>query len=512
MAAGEPTGPERAHAAEAEPDATPSPARPTSGPWSRGQTLLLLGVGLLLSVGTFLWVVTGPDYGWHGARDLELRESYRTYQETGVLLAKETGTGSWYTQIPGAGEYSPATWDEDPGAYLVAALMSHVTGSESPYPGLRLAVAGLVALPLLILPLGVARVLGRPRAGLALIALPGVVYLLNRGTPLVGTEYGLSDAGSPTPVYALYGIGASLVFLSLTLLLTLSTVRMRTSVLVGVSVVLALLSGVSNLARSMSGMGTALGIGILWWLHSSGRARWWRAAAAAAVAVAIAALVPIGAMRSIDADRAELTGMPVNELPTAHALWHSMYLGLSYPTPVNGEPSPFGIPWSDEYGWQVARAVDPEVLIGSVEFDEIMRGEYEEIVRKHPTTAVRLYLEKGAFVVWHFAAMIAFAAVGIGIALWRRGPHRARLVAVLLIAAPTLAIGLAPPVLVMPLLYYFSELAAGLGLLTAVALGGLVWFVTTTAPAQRMADRLRPRRRDGADVEPAVPDHEGVPG
>jgi hypothetical protein len=34
-------------------------------------------------------------------------------------------------------------------------------------------------------------------------------------------------------------------------------------------------------------------------------------------------------------------------------------------------------------------------------------------------------------------------------------------------------------VLVMPMLYYYSELVACLALLTAVALGGLAWFYGT---------------------------------
>ena len=62
------------------------------------------------------------------------------------------------------------------------------------------------------------------------------------------------------------------------------------------------------------------------------------------------------------------------------------------------------------------------------------------------------------------------------------------------LALPTLAIGLLPPVIVMPMLYYFSELVAGLGFLSAVALGGLVWVAASWSTS----------RTDGEDEEDAV--------
>ena len=77
-------------------------------------------------------------------------------------------------------------------------------------------MALLCALPMLLLPVTVARVFGRARAGLAMLALPVLMWLAN-GTVLTGTEYGLADRVSSTRVYALYGLPASLMFLSLVL-------------------------------------------------------------------------------------------------------------------------------------------------------------------------------------------------------------------------------------------------------------------------------------------------------
>ena len=67
---------------------------------------------------------------------------------------------------------------------------------------------------------------------------------------------------------------------------------------------------------------------------------------------------------------------------------------------------------------------------------------------------------------------------------------------------PILLLGLPPTVLVMPMLYYFSELAAGLGFLFALALGGLVWAISTMPSVVRVDERALTRARSGP-IEPA---------
>ncbi|WP_203749074.1 glycosyltransferase [Cellulomonas chitinilytica] len=457
--------------------------------WPRSTTFLLGVVGLVLATVAFVAVMSMPDLVWHPARDFELQSTYDAYRETGVPLVKENGTGSWYTQVAGPDGYTPAAWDDDPGVYMIASFMSHVTGSESPYPGLRVVMALLCALPLTVLPFAVARVFGRARAGYVLLALPALTWLVNGGTVLLGTEYGLSDESSPLRVYALYGVTGSLVFASLTLVLLLSTARLRTRGLVLATVGIGLLAGVGNLVRSMSGVGVALSVGVLWWLATRRRWRWWAAVGGAVVAVTLSFVVPTGVMKAVQHQQAEVTGIASSDLPAAHALWHSAYLGLSYPEPVNGEPSPFGIPWSDEFGWQQARAVDPDVVIASTEYDEIMKQLYLDKVESMPVAAARLYVDKALFTVKHFGAMIVVIVIGIGLALRRSGPHRRRLWGAVALTVPTVLIGLLPAVLVMPLLYYYSELSGALGLLTAVGLGGFAWVVTSMPSQVRAAER-----------------------
>jgi hypothetical protein len=183
-------------------------------------------------------------------------------------------------------------------------------------------------------------------------------------------------------------------------------------------------------------------------------------------------------MAMINTDRAEATGQQVSDLLTAHGTWHPLYLGLSYPQPLTGTPSELGIVWSDEFGWNVARAVNPDVLIAGKEYDDIMRDEFIDLLQKQPFEVVKTYVGKFLYVIKHFGAMIFAILLGLGLSLSRPGQHRKPLLAATLVSLPVLTIGLAPPVLVMPMLYYFSDLSAGLGLLLALSIGSIVWYVT----------------------------------
>lgn len=474
---------------------TPSPAAeisPTTNRiWPRSTSLFLLLVGLVLAIASFIVVLNMPELPWHSARDAELRSTYDAYRETGTLLVKETGSGSHYTQAPAAGRWSSAAWDDDPGSYIVASLMSHFTGSGSPYPGLSIAQALLVSLPLIWLPTAVARIFRRARAGYAVALLPALIWLVNNGTILVGTAYGLSDEVSTVRVYALYGIAASMVFLSLALVLLFTTYRLSLRALIVVSVMIAVLAGFGNLFRSMSGVGVAAAVGVLWWLNSAGRWRWLRALIAAVLAIGLAFAVQTAAMSAVNAGRAATTGQSLQQLPDAHGVWHPLYLGLSYPEPITGEPSRFGIPWADEFGWEKAREIDPDVIIASERYDLILKDLYLDAVASDPLGAAKIYVQKLLFVVKHFGAMIIFIIVGFVLALTRRVPQRRSLVASLAIVLPTLALGLVPAVLVMPLLYYYSELTAALGLLSAVALGAVVWSLTSMPSHVRAVERTR---------------------
>lgn len=486
----------RHEAGSVPPRRSPRSVRDEGRPWPRATQALLLAAGAVLALGTFWTVLAMPDLPYHPARDLELRATYATYVETGVPLVKENGTGSWYGQLPGGG-LTKAAGDDDPGSYLVASWMSHVTGSESPYPGLRWVTALLCALPMLILPVTVARVYGRARAGMAMLALPPLMWLVN-GTLLVGTEYGLSDKVATTAVYALYGLPASLIFLSLVLVAYAVTRRPGVRAAIGWTIVLILLATFGNFLRSLSGAGIAMAAGVVWWVAWRGRLRWAVAAAAAAVSVAAAFWLPGVAMDRIDAQRDPVVSAETSKLLDAHGTWHPLYLGLSYPQPITGEPSRFGIEWSDEFGWMKAREIDPDVVVSSAEYDHIIKDLFLAEVESAPLATLGLYLAKTLYTVKHFAAMIVVILAATVMVWRRRGPHRSTLRQLGAAAVPVLLLGLVPPVLVMPMLYYYTELVAALAFLTALALGGLVWTLSTWPSVVRLDERSRALRHAAA--------------
>lgn len=470
----------------------PWSARDEDRPWPAATHRLLLATGVLLALGTLWTVLNMPDLPYHPARDLELRATYDAYRDTGVPLVKENGTGSWYGGLPGTG-LTKAAGDDDPGSYLVASWMGHLTGSASPYPGLRWAMAVLCALPLLLLPVTVARVFGRARAGMAMLGLPVLTWLTN-GTVLTGTEYGLADRVSPTRVYALYGLPASLMFLSLVLVAYVLTKRPGIRSALAWTLVLVLLAVFGNLLRSLSGVGIALAVGVVWWAAWRGRLRWAVAGCAAVVSAAAAMWAPGVVMDRINESRDRVVLTEASRLPDAHGTWHPLYLGLSYPQPITGDPSPFAVQWSDDFGWQKAREVDPDVVVASAEYDAIMKDLYLDKVTAAPFSAIRLYLTKTFFTVKHFAAMLVVILLGV-VLVGFRGPRRTFLRQASAAAAPILALGLVPTVLVMPMLYYFSELAAALGFLFALALGGVVWAISTMPSAVRLDERAIARAR-----------------
>ncbi|HYH73702.1 MAG TPA: glycosyltransferase [Nocardioides sp.] len=491
--------------------------RESGRPWPRATHLLLQGTGVLLAALTFFTVLGMPELPYHPARDLELRATYDTYRETGVPLVKVNGTGSWYGAVEGAG-LTKAAGDDDPGSYLIASWMSHLTGSDSPYTGLGWVMALLCALPMLILPVTMARVFQRARAGLAMLALPAVTWLVNGGTVLVGTEYGLSDQVSPVRVYALYGLPAALLFASLVLLAYSLMRRPSLPYVVLLTVVFVVLATSGNLLRSMSGVGTALAVGVLWWVTVKGRARWVVAPAVSVVCALASLWLPGVVMDRIDAQRAEVISPETARLPSAHTLWHPLYLGLSYPQPLTGEASPFGVTWSDEAGWAAARAVDPDVVVASAEYDAIMKDLYLDRVAPAKWQAARLYLGKALYTVKHFGATILLILMAALLVWRRRGPHRAALAQLTVASLPGLCLGLLPVVLVMPMLYYYTELVAVLGFLTAVAVAGLAWVLSTLPSLVRVEERALLQLRSApvplpvpAGVSVVVPTRNGAP-
>lgn len=467
-------------------------AESSTAPWPKATTAALLLVGGALAAFLFTVVMLTPDLAWHPSRDAELRSTVQSYQETGVLLVKQAGTGSSSTTIDDPGPLVPAAWDEDPGAYVAASLMTHLTGVADPYPGLKLLQAILVALPMLWLPLTVAHIFRRARAGYAMVLLPPVLWLVNGGTLLPGTEYGLSDSASPVRVYALYGLTASLAFCSLSLLLLGSSLRLRRPALAALTLLLTVVAAVANLFGVHSGLGIALATGVLWWSAGStnSRRRLLSAVTASLVSVALAYGLQTVSVSAMDSARSEAMGMAAEELPNRPAVWNPLPLDPASAQPLSHTGG--ARPPSEE--------ATPGLDIPERAFDD---------------PAAVSTLEKILFVIKHFGAMLITISLGFILALSRRGLQRRALWAGLMIALPMFVWGFVPPTTVMPLLYYFSEISAALGLLLAVSVGALVWSLTSmpahvrASERRRISGRIAPRTGPSRSVSVVIPCRNG---
>lgn len=389
--------------------------------WPRSTTLFLVLVGIVLAAFSFLIVLNMPPLPWSPADDAQLRAALSAFQETGALPFGATASHSVGV-----------------GSVLLAILFGGT--AESPYAALGVAQAVAVALPLLWLPLCVARIFRRARAGYALVLLPPLVWLLNSGTILIGTEYGLADDTSPLRVPALFGLPASLAFLALSMLVLLSTFPLRFPSRIVATVTVGLFAGFLALFDWFAAAAIAVAVSALWWRRAPRRTRGVRALVGALGALAIGTAV---------------------YLVARGLLW-----GTSDPA------SAFVI--GDGSGFE----------------------------------GVDVYFRRALFVIKHFGAMISFIVVGFVLALTRRAPQRRALAAASWILLPSLALGFLSSIESDPTLYGFSLLSATLGMLTAVALGAIVWSITSMPSHVRSLERTRlsgRRRNDGFSPSPLVP-------
>lgn len=445
-------------------------------PPGRHQTppLILVLVGAVVAAGVFALAASIEPPRFHLARDAELQATYETFRATGVPLVKEHGTGSFYTRLETPPRrLVPAVWDDDPGTYLAAAYVGGALGEDDPYEALRWSVALIAALPWIVLPLAVARLFGNPAAGLATAAAPLIGLALRGRGSVLGTDYGLSGPHTGVPVYALYGLASGWVFLLLSALLLVATIRWRTRTLGAIVVLFGLLAGVGDLLRSWSSIGVAVALGVV--VNKSLRTRRVIGGVVAAMtAVALMIGTQQGVMRWVNAQRERLTAVAPDDVPSAHPTWHPLYLGLGYVGAFEGDnrENPFGVEWADDFGWKKARAVQPDVLLNGAEYDQIIRRFYIEAVRRRPFTAVATYLQKAVDTLrqnWPSLSFIALAAV----LMLRWGGRRPLLLAIA-ITTPTLLYGMMPPVAVMPLRYYFAELTAATSILLVIGVGALL--------------------------------------
>lgn len=227
-------------------------------PWPRTTWFLLVGLGLALALLSFIVVLIMPTIP----------------AAAGVLPSSTASNG-------------------EPAYTALLALLS--TDSATADRTIVSILAFLIALPLVWLPLAVARVFRRARAGYALVMLPPLMWLINNGTILVGTEYGLIDDESGLRVSASFGISAAMLFLTLSLGLLLSTYRLRGFARLAALALLLALTVASGAFGWVNGIVAATTLGVVLW--RSLRTPWRGLASvlisAGAAAIAIAAHIAL---------------------------------------------------------------------------------------------------------------------------------------------------------------------------------------------------------------------------
>jgi len=464
-----------------------APTRAVVAPLSKRALVGLLLLGGVLASIVFHAIADRTDSRFHPWRDLELVATYETFIDTGIPLAKLPGTGSPVTQMDTGTGLIPAAWDDDPGIYLAASYVGRAISAPDPYTALRYVQAAMGALPWLILPLLIARLFGRALVGWTLIGLIPLVSLVNASTSFLGTDYGRTGRYITLPVYALYGTAGSVVFLGLAIILLVTTLRLTAPAYWSVVVVVGLMAGLAHLMRAGSGLPVLMaGVVVLATFKFPRAIR----ITAALLAISIAATTPALVLSTINRSRAAAVGMRTDELPKAHGTWHPLYLGLGYLGYGDAGykyDNPFGIVWSDEFGWDKAREIDPDVIIASGEYDQIMKDLYFSAVRDHPATTVRTYLAKfGDLTIQQGPMLVVIGGVsllGIRLRRWRRA-----LLAGFVVALPAVLYGALPPVLVFPMRYYFVENTAGLALLFTVSFGWLTALVLSSRMSEHTAD------------------------
>ncbi|MGQ7310495.1 glycosyltransferase [Microbacterium arabinogalactanolyticum] len=416
---------------------SPTDARRPPAHLPRSTRLFLLLVGIVVALASFIVVLVVPD----------LRPPH----------------------TPNAPEAAGAS-SGSPGIDLLLAAFGGAESTAS-WQAVKVVLALTIALPSIWMPLAIARIFRRARAGYVYLFLPVLLWLLNDGTILIGTEFGLYDdtVGARVPVSL--GLVAATTFLGLSVALLLSTHRLTWSRLSWATVLLLALASVAAMFGWLGGIAVGATVAVLWWQNLSARPKHLLPALLVALAVCAAAfgVNALGTQAVRSAGIAPATA-------SADQIWHDLYVGLAYPQLATDGRSVAGVSPAD-----IADATD------GADWHE----RYTAAADANPNGVVAVYFQKALDVLKHYGAMIIVVLVGFVLALTRRAGQRRSLFAAILIAVPALLLGTAYAVATMPTPFHLSVLSAGLGYLVAVALGALAWSITSMPAHVRATERNR---------------------
>jgi hypothetical protein len=169
------------------------------------------------------------------------------------------------------------------------------------------------------------------------------------------------------------------------------------------------------------------------------------------VATAVGVLFVLSTPQLLLSLRDFVYNLPPTDMIQSHGVWHNLYIGLGV------VPNSLGISWSDSFGNDLVRSIDPSVRYVSEAYYSILRNAYFSTVLSNPIEVARIYFQKLWLTIQQpvllpigmFSTWVLFPLVAVGIVLRRKSrivPTSLRAIdavacAALLLAAAHLAQG-----------------------------------------------------------------------
>lgn len=322
------------------------------------------------------------------------------------LLVKKTGSGQEDMQCCSVNGLMPAAWADDSGLYVAAAMIAMFTNTtiSDSYAWFYRVFKALYFIGCIFISWFIARQF-KFQFSLVFCVLTVVICATQLSIsylPFVNYGFGRGDL--------FYGSLSVVMFAAIGLVLLVASVVRETNKNLtnwaGIASV-CLITAFAELFRSGARLLFPLIFvtfcfsvkpKLLWWYVSCVFVGSWFASLILAV--------------SMSAVRWAQTGIPIDIGTAGHGIWHTLYLGLSFA--IDESNNSFGIPYSDNYLYDLLLGSNPELQLYSTEYQSLVRQMYWEQLVAHPKQVLTMYMAKSiaaVLVVWIEIVCLTILAV-----------------------------------------------------------------------------------------------------